>query len=240
MDVTATVWPGEKIALVGPSGSGKSTLAKLLLRLYDPDEGSVALDGHDLRAIALDDLRAAIAAVLQDGAVFDTSVRDNILWGRPDATTEQVVAAAVAADAHEFIVSLPEGYRTRVGTRGRLLSGGQRQRLALARAMLRDAPVLLLDEPTTGLDAASADRFLTPLHTLSAGRTTVLISHDLRAVQNADQILYLEGGRITAQGTHEQLLRSSRGYFHLHSLWAAARAAVDVQSSCDPLHLEPT
>ncbi|WP_433508347.1 ABC transporter ATP-binding protein [Pseudonocardia halophobica] len=216
--VSILVPRGHTVAVVGPSGAGKTTLTKLLLRFYDPDAGSVVLDGHDLRELALADVRRNVAALLQETLVFDGTVRDNILWGRPDASEAEIVEAARAADAHEFITALPDGYDTRVGQRGRLLSGGQRQRLAIARAMVRDAPVLILDEPTTGLDAGATERVLTPLRRLMEGRTTLVISHNLRTVTDADQIVYLEDGRITASGRHRELLTRSPGYAELYRL----------------------
>jgi ABC-type multidrug transport system fused ATPase/permease subunit len=172
----------------------------------------------DLRELSLADLRRNLAAVLQETLVFDGTVRDNILWGRPEARERDIIAAAIAADAHDFISALPDGYDTRIGQRGRMLSGGQRQRLAIARAMIRNAPVLLLDEPTTGLDAGSAERVLTPLRRLMAGRTSLIISHNLLTVTDADQILYLEKGRVTAAGTHIQLLSTSPGYAQLYRM----------------------
>ena len=216
--VSILVPRGHTVAVVGPSGAGKTTLTKLLLRFYDPDAGSVVLDGHDLRELALADVRRNVAALLQETLVFDGTVRDNILWGRPDASEAEIVEAARAADAHEFITALPDGYDTRVGQRGRLLSGGQRQRLAIARAMVRDAPVLILDEPTTGLDAGATERVLTPLRRLMEGRTTLVISHNLLTVTDADQIVYLEDGRITASGRHRELLTRSPGYAELYRL----------------------
>lgn len=213
-----SVTPGQKVAVVGPSGAGKTTLTKMLLRFYDPDAGSLSLDGIDLRQLALADVRRNVAAVLQETLVFDGTIRDNILWGRPEASEQEIVEAAAAADAHSFIVRLPDGYDTRVGQRGRLLSGGQRQRLAIARAMIRNAPVLLLDEPTTGLDAASTERVLVPMRRLMEGRTTLVISHNLLTVTDADQILYMERGRITAAGTHTRLLTTSPGYAQLYRL----------------------
>ncbi len=210
--------PGRKIAIVGASGAGKSTLTKLLLRSYDPDRGRITLDGCDLRSLSLADLRSNIGAVLQETLVFDGTVAENIRWGKPDATDAEVRAAAEAADAHGFITRLDHGYDTRVGQRGRLLSGGQRQRLAIARAMIRDAPVLLLDEPTTGLDAASGQRVLAPLRRLMAGRTTIIISHDLLTVTDADEIVVLEAGAVSAVGTHEQLLATSPTYAQLYAL----------------------
>jgi ATP-binding cassette, subfamily B, bacterial len=210
--------PGERVAVVGASGAGKTTLTKLLLRFYDPDGGRVTLDGHDLRAMSLSDLRRNVAAVLQETLVFDGTIADNIRWGRPEATDADIERAARAADVHRFVQDLPDGYATRVGQRGRLLSGGQRQRLAIARAMIRDAPVLLLDEPTTGLDAESTERVLAPLRRLMTGRTTLIISHNLSTVTDVDRIVFLEDGHITAVGSHSELLTRSPGYARLYRL----------------------
>jgi ATP-binding cassette subfamily B protein len=212
------VGPGEVVALVGPSGAGKSTVARLLLRFADPSAGRVLIDGADARAYALDDLRANVAVVLQETLVFDATVFENIAYGRAGATLAEVEAAARAADAHEFITALPEGYDTRVGQRGRKLSGGQRQRIAVARAMVRDAPVLLLDEPTTGLDAQSAQRILDPLRRLMAGRATIVIAHDLLTVREATRIVVLDGGRVVDTGRHDELLDRCGLY---RELWAA-------------------
>jgi ABC-type multidrug transport system fused ATPase/permease subunit len=222
--ITFVVAPGQTVALVGPSGAGKSTLSKLLLRFYDPDTGRITLDGCDLRDLQLASLRSNISAVLQETLVFDGTIRDNILWGKPDATERELVAAATAADAHDFIAALPEGYKTRIGQRGRMLSGGQRQRVAIARAMIRNAPVLLLDEPTTGLDAASAERIMAPMRRLMTGRTTLVISHNLLTVTEADQILFLADGRITGAGTHSELLATNSGYADLYRLHHARGA----------------
>ncbi|MCU1604912.1 MAG: putative transporter ATP-binding protein [Modestobacter sp.] len=219
-----TVEPGRTSALVGLSGAGKSTLARLILRLYDPTAGCITLDGHDLRDLDPAELRANIAIVLQETLLVDASVTENIRAGRPEATHEEIVAAAKAADAHQFIEGLPEGYDTRVGQRGRLLSGGQRQRVAIARAMVRDAPILLLDEPTASLDAQASERILAPVRRLMAGRTTLLISHDLLTVAEADQILYLERGRIVEAGSHDQLLAAGTRYAHLYELRHTASA----------------
>jgi ATP-binding cassette subfamily B protein len=216
--VSFTAQPGQITAIAGASGAGKTTLLKLLLRFYDPTSGRVTLDGHDLRELDPEVLRANIAIVLQETLLLDGTIADNILAGRPDATEYQLIEAAKAADAHEFITALPEGYQTRVGQRGRLLSGGQRQRIAIARAMIRDAPILLLDEPTTGLDADAAQRILTPLRRLMTGRTTIIISHNLLTVADADQIIYLEHGRIIETGTHDQLLMNNDQYAHLYHL----------------------
>ncbi len=226
-DVSLAVAPGETLALVGPSGAGKSTIAKLVVRFYDPEGGRISIDGHDVRHLTLRSLRANVALLLQETLVFDGTVRENIAYGRPDATDEEVVMAAAAADAHEFILALPERYDTLVGQKGRLLSGGQRQRLAIARATLRDAPILLLDEPTTGLDADSAERILAPLRRLMEGRATIVISHNLLTVRDATTILVLENGRITGRGSHEELIGASETYRRLyerHRLEAPASA----------------
>jgi ABC-type multidrug transport system fused ATPase/permease subunit len=215
-DVSFHVEPGQTVALVWPSGAGKSTLGKLLVRLYDPQSGSVLLDGHDLRGYRLTDLRANVSVVLQETLVFDATVRDNVLFGRPGATADELEAAARAADALSFIEALPDGWDTRVGQRGRLLSGGQRQRVALARAMIRDSPILLLDEPTTGLDAESGERVLDPMRRLMADRTTLVISHNLLTVADADQIVFLEQGRITGCGSHSDLIGEHEGYARLY------------------------
>ncbi|WP_330341095.1 ABC transporter ATP-binding protein [Streptomyces sp. NBC_00557] len=218
--VSFRVAPGETLALVGASGAGKSTVAKLQLRFYDPDRGAVRLDGTDLRELRLSDVRDSVAVVLQETLVFHGTVRENIAYGRPGASEADIVAAARAADAHEFIERLPEGYDTLVGQRGRTLSGGQCQRLAIARAMIRDAPVLLLDEPTTGLDVRSGRRIMEPLRRLMAGRTTVVISHNLPTVRDATRIVVLGHGRVVEHGAPDDLLRRQGAYARLHRLSA--------------------
>jgi ATP-binding cassette subfamily B protein len=217
-DVSFEVGPGEVLALVGPSGSGKSTVAKLLLRFYDPDTGAVRLDGHDLRELTLRSLRDNVAVLLQETLVFNGTVRDNIACGKLGASEEEIVAAAKAADAHGFVEALPEGYDTVVGQKGRLLSDGQRQRVAIARAMIRNAPVLVLDEPTTGLDARSSENVMIPLQRLMAGRTTIVISHNLMTVRHATLILVLEDGRVAERGTHSDLLETNGSYARLYGL----------------------
>ncbi|MEV4743119.1 ABC transporter ATP-binding protein [Streptomyces sp. NPDC049555] len=220
-DVSLRAKPGETLALVGASGAGKSTVAKLLLRFYDPERGAVRIDGLDVRELRLAELRENIALLLQETPVLHGTVRENIAYGRPGASEAQIVAAARAADADAFVRRLPQGYDTVVGQHGRLLSGGQRQRLAIARAMVRDAPVLVLDEPTTGLDAASGRRILQPLRALMAGRTTIIISHNLLTVRSADRIVLLEDGRVADSGTHAELLARSASYRRLHRLHGA-------------------
>jgi len=197
--VSLRVRAGEAVALVGPSGAGKSTIARLLLRFDDPEAGAVLLDGHDLRDVTLASTRGHVGLLLQETLLPDTSVGEIIAFGRPGATAAQVEAAARAAGAHEFVTALPDGYGTRVGQRGRTLSGGQRQRLAVARALIRDTPVLVLDEPTTGLDAAARERLLAPLGRLMAGRTTILISHDPAVVAHADRVVRIEDGRLVGE-----------------------------------------
>jgi len=189
--------PGEIVALVGESGSGKSTIADLLLRFYDPTAGRILIDGHELPHYTLTSLREQVGIVLQESVLFDATIRENITYGELDATPEDVVAAAKAANAHDFIEALPEGYDTMVGERGANLSGGQRQRIAITRAIIRNAPILILDEPMSGLDIENEARVQEALRRLMAGRTTLLITHDLEAAAEADKILLLRDGRIT-------------------------------------------
>ena len=210
--VELTVKPGQSVALVGPSGGGKTSLVGLILRLYDPVEGQVMLDGLDIREFTLESLRAQISVVLQDNLLFAATVRENIASGAPGATMEQVQAAARLSNAHDFIEALPLGYETILGERGVTLSQGQRQRVAIARAAIRQAPILILDEPTAALDRKNEDAVLEALDRLNQGRTTFLITHNLQQAANSDLILYLEAGRIVERGTHVELMRASGSY----------------------------
>lgn len=216
---------GQRVGLLGPSGAGKSTLAGYLLRLADPDSGSVLMDGYSARNVTRADLRSNIAILLQESVLFSTSVRENIRYGRQDASDAEVEQAARRAGAHDFIMALPEGYETELGNRGDTLSGGQRQRVAIARALVRDAPVILLDEPTTGLDPASRGVVESSIRELTRGRTTVAITHDLSMIQGLDRVLWLEGGRILEDGSPAQLLADPDSQL---AQWAASqRGATD-------------
>jgi ATP-binding cassette subfamily B protein len=213
---------GRRVALVGPSGIGKSTLVNLLLRLYDPQEGRVLIDGRDIREYTLVSLRSQISVVLQDTLLFAASVRENIGYGAPDASPYAVEEAARLANAHEFILALPQGYDTVLGERGVTLSGGQRQRLAIARAALRKSPLLILDEPTTGLDEENERAVMEALKRLAQGRTTFLISHDLHLAARADLVLYLENGRVLEHGSPGQLIEGGGRYATLYRQQGAA------------------
>jgi ATP-binding cassette, subfamily B, bacterial len=217
-DVSLEIRPGETIALVGGSGAGKSTLASLFLRFYDPTAGRIILDGHDVRRLTLRSLRDQVAVVLQEPVLFAASIRENIAYGRPDASPEDIEAAARAAGAHEFIAALPAGYDARIGERGATLSGGQRQRLAIARAFVKDAPVLVLDEPTSALDAETERTLVDVLGRLMKDRTTLIIAHRLSTIRGADRIAVLSDGVLAETGTHAELLARSAAYARLHSL----------------------
>jgi ATP-binding cassette subfamily B protein len=210
--------PGETVAVVGPSGAGKTTLFQLFLRFYDPQAGSIALDGVDIRDLALHDLRAAVGIVPQDTVIFSANAMDNIRYGRSDATDAEVIAAARLAAAHEFIERLPEGYQSFLGERGVRLSGGQRQRIAIARALLKNPPLLLLDEATSALDAESERLVQTALEAAMVGRTTVIIAHRLATVQRADRIVVMDDGRIVETGTHASLVAMKGIYANLAAL----------------------
>jgi ATP-binding cassette, subfamily B, bacterial len=212
------VRPGETVALVGPSGAGKTTTFQLLMRFFDPDEGRVTLDCIDLRAMRREDFRRQIALVPQEPVVFAASAAENIRFGRPEARLDEVVAAAEAAAAHDFISRLPDGYDTWLGERGVMLSGGQKQRIAIARAILRDAPILLLDEATSALDAESERAVQAAVERLAEGRTTLVIAHRLATVKKADRIVVFQDGRIVAEGTHGALVREDGLYARLARL----------------------
>ena len=212
------VAPGETVALVGPSGAGKSTVFNLLLRFYDPEDGRVALDGVDLREASLEAVRRSFALVPQDAVMFATSARENIRFGRPEASDDEVRAAAEAAGAAAFLDSLPEGFDTFLGEKGTRLSGGQKQRLAIARAVLRNPAVLLLDEATSALDAESERAVQAALERLMAGRTTIVIAHRLATVQKADRIVVMDEGRVVAEGTHRALMARGGLYARLAAL----------------------
>ncbi|HKR42092.1 MAG TPA: ATP-binding cassette domain-containing protein, partial [Paraburkholderia sp.] len=219
------VRPGEHVALVGPSGAGKTTLFQLLLRFYDPQSGSLSINGVPTQQVSLTALRQAIGVVLQESVIFSGSVLDNIRYGSPDATLEAVQRAAAMAAASGFIEELPQGYDTFLGERGVRLSGGQRQRIAIARAILKNPPILLLDEATSALDAASERLVQTALDNAAQNRTTLVIAHRLATVQQADRIIVLEQGRIVAQGRHADLLQSSPLYAQLAALQFGAQHA---------------
>jgi ATP-binding cassette subfamily B protein/subfamily B ATP-binding cassette protein MsbA len=222
-DVSLEAHPGERIAIVGATGAGKSTLVSLVPRFFDPDSGRVLIDGHDVKDVQLKSLRSQVSLVLQESFLFPISIADNIAYGRPDASREEVEAAAQAANAHRFIEELPQGYDTVVGERGATLSGGERQRVAIARALLKDAPILILDEPTSALDAETESLLLEALDRLMAGRTTLIIAHRLSTIRDANRIVVLSDGKVVEEGSHRQLLNRRKAYAHLHALQTGKR-----------------
>ena len=211
-DIDFEVATGEVVSLVGFSGAGKSTIAQLVPRLYDPDEGAVLVDGIDLRRLTLSSLRSQVSLVLQDTVLLSGSVAENIGYGIADATPERIEAAARMANAHDFIMDMPDGYETQLGERGAMLSGGQKQRIAIARAFIRETPILILDEPTTGLDLESTQLVLKALRSLMRGKTTLIISHDPGLIRCADRIMVISDGYIAESGGHQELI-SARGLY---------------------------
>jgi ATP-binding cassette subfamily B protein len=217
-DISFQILPGQVAALVGPSGTGKTTIASLIPRFYDPQSGQVRIDGKDIRRFKLKSLREQISFVLQETLLFRATVWENIAYGRPGASQREIVRAAQLADAHEFIVKMAEGYDTLVGERGVTLSGGQRQRIAIARAIIRNTPILILDEPTAGLDAASEEAVIKALDRLMKGRTSVVIAHHLNAIRHADVIFVIKDSELVERGTHKELLRAGGIYADLYKI----------------------
>src|SRR5688572_6663343 len=221
------IQPGQVVAVVGHTGAGKSTIAQLLPRLYDPSSGQVLIDGHDIREFTLESLRAQMSMVLQESILFTGSIVENIAYGRPDASGADIIEAAKDANAHEFISKFPDGYYTLLEERGSNLSGGQRQRIAIARAFIRDTPILILDEPSTGLDAESTDLVLQALRKLMKDKTTIIISHELNLIRHADQIIVIKEGQIEQMGTHDELIRVGGLYANLYVMQSGQRALDD-------------
>jgi ATP-binding cassette, subfamily B, bacterial len=222
-EVSFRVEPGQRVAVVGPTGAGKTTLMSLLVRFYDPRAGGIYLDGIDLRKLTLRSLRDQISVVLQEPLLFSGTIAENIRYGRLDATTEEVFEAAKSAGAHDFIAGLPDGYETELGERGAQLSGGERQRICVARAFIKDAPILILDEPTSSIDSKTEAVILDSLDRLMAGRTSFMIAHRLSTVRHADKIVVIDRGRIVEQGTHDELLERNGLYHQLHDAQTRGR-----------------
>ena len=217
-DISLKIEPGQIAALVGPSGTGKTTIISLLPRFYDPTSGTIKIDGQDIRKYTLKSVREQISFVLQDTLLFRTTVWENIAYGKPDATRKEIMEAAQMANAHEFIDKMPDGYDTVVGERGSSLSGGQRQRIAIARAIIRNTPILILDEPTSGLDAASEQSVIEALDRLMKGRTSLLIAHHLGTIRHADVIFVVKDSELVEQGTHDELIEANGTYAELYKI----------------------
>jgi ABC-type multidrug transport system fused ATPase/permease subunit len=231
------IQPGQVVAVVGHTGAGKSTIVQLIPRLYDPNAGQILIDGHDIRGYTLESLRAQMSMVLQESILFTGSIVENIAYGRPDATGIEIVEAARDANADEFISRFPDGYYTMLGERGSNLSGGQRQRIAIARAFIRDTPILILDEPSTGLDAESTDLVLQALRRLMKGKTTIIISHELNLIRGADKIIVIKEGEIEQMGTHDELIQRGGLYANLYAIQSGQRAmgsALPASEMADP------
>jgi subfamily B ATP-binding cassette protein MsbA len=233
-DITLTIRPGQMVGIVGPTGSGKSTVVSLIPRFRDPDAGSILIDGMDIRDYKLRGLRAQVGFVLQDTVLLRGTVRDNIAFGRPDATDDEIIEAAKLANADEFITRMPDGYDSLVGDRGMTLSGGQRQRIGIARALIRDNPILILDEPTAALDAESEELVIEALERLMAGRTVIAIAHRLSTLRNADKIIVIKDGVVVEDRTHEQLLALEGRYAQLHRLQFQKRHEAPRQRAREP------
>jgi subfamily B ATP-binding cassette protein MsbA len=228
-DVNFTIKPGQVVGIVGPTGGGKSTVVSLIPRFYDPTAGRVLIDGEDIRNWKLVPLRREVGFVLQETVLFQGTIRDNIAYGRPNATEEDIIAAAKLANADEFIVKMPHGYDSVVGERGDTLSGGQRQRIGIARALIRKSPILILDEPTAALDTESERLVIEGLERLMKGRTVIMIAHRLSTIRDADKIIVLKDGVVAEQGSHDELMKQNGVYaelYHIQYGTPAARASV--------------
>jgi ABC-type multidrug transport system fused ATPase/permease subunit len=220
-NISFDVAAGQVVALVGPTGAGKTTLISLLPRLYDPTTGRILIDGRDAREYTLESLRGQISIVLQEPLLFSGTIYENIRYGRLEASEEEIIEAAKSANAHDFIAKLPKGYQTTVGERGVQLSGGERQRISVARAFLKDAPILILDEPTSSIDSKTEAVILDALDRLMAGRTTFMVAHRLSTIRNADKILVINAGELVEQGTHDELLEQGGLYRQLYDMQTA-------------------
>ena len=215
-NVSITVEPGKTLALIGPSGGGKTTMSQLLMRFYDVNGGAVLVDGKDVRGLTQASLRQSIGIIQQDVYMFAATVRENIRYGRPDATDEEIVQAAKLAEIHDEIMEMPDGYDSYIGERGVMLSGGQKQRLSIARVFLKNPPILILDEATSALDTVTEQAIQASLDKLSVGRTSIIIAHRLSTVRNADLIAVIEHGTVAESGTHEELIRKNGLYAELY------------------------